>query len=140
MLLEYFDDPGSGQHPVLLTYDDSPSELARFPVEAALLRVAAENLAADDDHPGVQVDELAGFHGADGCSLRAEVGPASIGLTALDPSRPAFRCVLERADWQRVAGLLEPFVAEPPRPDRNGFQFLIEAGPIEWIISRSRSW
>lgn len=84
MLLEYFDDPGPGKPPVLLTYDDSPSEARPFPAEAALLRVVAEELAADDDHPGMQIDELAGFHGVDGCSLCVEVGPASSGLTPID--------------------------------------------------------
>ena len=140
MLLEYFEDLGEGKPPVLLTYDDSPSDARPFPAEAALLRVVAEELAADDDHPRVQIDELAGFHGVDGCSLCAEVGPASIGLTPIDSSRPAFRCVLDRADWHRVVGLLEPFVDPVEAPNRNGFQYLSESGPIGWIISMSRGW
>jgi len=48
-----------------------------------------------------------------------------------------FCCVLSPPGWQRVHDLLEPFliVGEGTR-----FQYLTEAGGIDWIISTTRGW
>ena len=76
-----------------------------------------------------------------------------IGSSAPDGAVAALR-ISERSiawvtDWvttgaqklpERAVGLLEPFVDRAEASSRNGFQYLTESGPIEWIISRSRSW
>jgi len=133
MLLEYFTD--IDRPPVLLTYGTSPAE-------AETLRAVAMRLAAagGEKQSGVQITELPGFQGIDGCSLLAEVDSTKLGVLPIDESNKAFRCVLDKDGWCRVAGLLEPFVAARPILNPNGFQYLDESGPIEWIISGSRGW
>jgi hypothetical protein len=134
MLLEYFATVND-QRPVLLTYGTSPAE-------AGTLREVALRLAASGsgESAGVQIAELLGFQGIDGCSLLAEVSSVKLGVVPIDGSGLAFRCVLDTSGWQRVAGLLEPFVAARPVLNPNGFQYLDESGPIDWIISGSRGW
>jgi hypothetical protein len=133
MRLEYLDDLDNDQRPVLLTYGPSPSD-------AETLQVAAKQLAADEHQAGLQIEKLAGFEGIDDCSLLAEMDSTNLGVVHIDPSERAFRCVLDPAGWHRVAGLLEPFVAARPTLNPNGFQYLNEFGPIDWIISGSSSW
>lgn len=134
MFLEYF-APVSDEFPVLLTY-------GRSPTEAEALREVAVRLAATDtdESVGVQIAELPGFRGINDCSLLAEVGSVKLGVVPIDESRLAFRCVLDAPGWRRVAGLLEPFASAKPILKPNGFQYLEESGPIEWIISGSRGW
>jgi hypothetical protein len=133
MLLEYCNDVSPDQRPVLLTYGTLPSE-------AELLRMAAMRLAANEHQGGLQIEKLAGFRGLDGCSLLAEMNSTKLGVVPIDDAERAFRCVLDPSGWHRVAGLLEPFVAARPTLNPNGFQYLDESGPIDWIISGSRSW
>jgi hypothetical protein len=133
MLLEYLHDLGNDQRPVLLTYGTSPSA-------AAALQVAAKQLAAQEHQGGLQLEELAGFQGVNGCSLLAKVDSTKLGVLPIDQSDRAFRCVLDSAGWRRIAGLLEPFVAARPKLNPDGFQYLDESGPVDWIISGSGSW
>jgi hypothetical protein len=134
MFLEYF-APVTDEFPVLLTY-------GRSPTEAEGLRDVALRLAVTDtdESTGVQIAELPGFRGIDGCSLLAEVGSVKLGVVPIDGSHLGFRCVLDAPGWCRVAGLLEPFAADQPILEPNGFQYLDESGPIEWIIAGSRGW
>ena len=88
----------------------------------------------------VQVDRLPGFQGVDGCSLVAAVGTADGGVEPLDAAWKAFRCVLAPTAWENVAGLLEPFESEQPRPRHTTFQYLDESGPVLWIVSTDRAW
>jgi hypothetical protein len=124
---------GNRPSPVLLTYGSAPSEVE-------VLQMAAKRLANSEQPSGIRIEKLTGFQGVDGCSLLAEMDSAKLGVVPIDQSERAFRCVLDQACWHRVAGLLEPFVAERPTLDRNGFQYLDDTGPIEWIISGSREW
>jgi hypothetical protein len=133
MLLEYFEPLGNRPCPVLLTYESSPSEVK-------VLQVAAMQLAANEHQGGLQIEKLAGFQGIDGCSLLAEMDSTKLGVLPIDQSDREFRCVLDPAGWHRVVGLLEPFIAARPTLNPNGFQYLDETGPMEWIISGSRSW
>jgi hypothetical protein len=134
MFLEYF-APITDQLPVLLTYGRSPTEAEAL--REVALRFAA---AGTDESSGVQIAELPGFRGIDGCSLLAEVGSVKLGVVPIDESHLAFRCVLDAPGWRRVAGLLEPFAADQPILEPNSFQYLDESGRIEWIISGSRGW
>jgi hypothetical protein len=129
MLLEYLEDPDSQPPRVLLAYGSDARD-------AAVLRRTVEQLAASETYE-VRVDQLPGFQGVDGCSLAASVGPVDSGVERLGGSDRAFRCVLSPAAWKRVWDLLEPF---ENNMNPNGFQFLSDEGPIEWIISGDRGW
>jgi hypothetical protein len=129
MNFEYFD----GDPEVLLVYGDQADAVQR-------LRSAIATLVADAPAQGVRLDQLAGFTGIDSCSLLAELGESNLGLRRVDGTDRGFRCVLHAAGWHRVSGLLEPFAAERPVVGRTRFQYLVEKGPIEWIVSTTRGW
>ena len=131
MRLEYLEDLEAQSSPrVLLAYGTDPGG-------AAVLRHTVEQLAASSEAHGVRIDKLPGFQPVEGCSLTASVGSVDSGVEKLEGSERAFRCVLRPATWRRVWGLLEPFEIEM---GPNGFQWLSEEGPIEWIISGDRGW
>jgi hypothetical protein len=88
----------------------------------------------------VFVHELPVVVGVDDCELVAELGDAAHGVHREPAVHPSFRCVREQADWRGVAALLEPFLDASGVSEDNGFQYLDEAGPIDWIVSRSRNW
>lgn len=127
--LEYFDDPDSQRPPVVLAYGNETAD-------AVVLRGAVDELASGKTHE-VHIDQLPGFQSVDGCSLAASVGSADSGVEPLVGSDRAFRCVLRPGTWSRVSAQLEPF---EETKEANGCQYLSEEGPIEWIISRDRSW
>jgi hypothetical protein len=133
--LEYFDDP-SLQRPVLLLYGERGID----PEAVALLRRGVEELAARAKEDGLRVESLPGFLGVDGCSLLAQVGKSNVGVEPSTGTGRSLRCGLDAAGWRRVSDLLEPFADHEQAGSRNGFQYLDESGPIDWIISRSRSW
>jgi hypothetical protein len=134
MRLEYFDDP-SLQRPVLLLYGNRGID----PGEVALLRGAVEGLA-DGTKDHIRVEGLPGFLGVDGCSLIAQGSDSNLGVEPIPRSDRSFKCEPDPARWRRVWGLLEPFADREQALNPNGLQYLDESGPIEWIISRSRSW
>jgi hypothetical protein len=129
MLIEYFEDPAARPSRVLLLYDFTLDEVARL--RGAIERVIRAPYGYEE-----QVDALPGFVGIDGCSLVARVGEIATGIDQVDPLKLEFRCVLDLAGWQHAFALLEPFVTRATE----GFQYLTEAGSIEWIVSSSRSW
>jgi hypothetical protein len=133
MFLEYLADARPDGRPVLLTYGSSPSA-------AAVLQDVAARLAASEHHTHIAVDELPEFQGLNGCTLSVETGPSAIGLTPIQGAGHAFRCVLDPPNWLRVAGLIEPFTTQAPEIAKDAFQYLDESGPIDWILSGSRSW
>jgi hypothetical protein len=128
MLLEYFDDTSLAR-PVLLLYGNDPTE-------ATALRDALGDLAAGVTRD-LDVLDLPGFRGIDGCSLIAHVGEKSVGIEPMPGSLRSFRCSLDLSDWQLVSDLLEPFATGTG--GSQAFQYLTEAG-IEWIISTHRGW
>jgi hypothetical protein len=95
------------------------------------LRGAIEALVTDGDE--LRIDKLPGFESE--LSLSAVIGSEDEGVARVGES--SFRCVLTRAGWERVVALLGPF-AEPL--ESNSFQYLTEAGEIEWIVSTSGPW
>jgi hypothetical protein len=135
MRLEYFDDP-SLQRPVLLLYGERGID----PEEVALLRRAVEELADGATENGLRVESLPGFLAVDGCSLIAQASKSNAGVELSTGSGRSFRCGLDAVGWHRMAALLEPFADQEQARSQNGFQYLDESGPIDWIISRSRSW
>lgn len=132
MRLEYFEDR-SIACPVLLTY-------GRDPREARLLRDAVQSLAAGGSNSDLQVDALPGFLGVHGCSLIARLGDSDRGVERRPDSGAAFVCELSQSGWKNVSGLLEPFAERQHASTGEEFQYLSEAGSIEWIISTSRGW
>lgn len=129
VLIEYFEDMAARSLRVLLLYDFTLDE-------AKWLRRAVERLSQAPHGYEEQIDALPGFVGIEGCSLVACVGEVATGLDQIDPAELWFRCVMDSAGWQHAFALFEPFVTS----DAEGFQYLTEAGSIEWIISSSRSW
>jgi hypothetical protein len=129
VLLEYLDDP-SLTRPVLLMHGDEPRAVA-------LLRNALHAVAQGES---IEVTELPGFSGVDGCSLTLRLDTSDLGVQPIkDGGRYAFECGLHKEAWATVGGLLEPFSAH--RDDRaHSHQYLTAAGKIEWIISTDRSW
>lgn len=101
-----------------------------------VLRAVIEQLSVGRPGYEVQVDQLRGFVGVDGCSLVAAVGNADLGVEPIASTEREFRCVLGTAAWHRALGLLEPFVSG----GANGFQYLAEPGSVEWIISTDGRW
>jgi hypothetical protein len=127
--MEYLDDPAARpQIRVLLLYDLRTAEVE-------VLRDAVDRLSRGRPGEEVRVNALPGVVAVGGCSLVAAVGGADLGV---EPSHSDldFRCELSASGWERVSGLLEPFLA----PDSRGFQYLSEEGAVEWIISHDRGW
>jgi hypothetical protein len=130
MLLEYLEDPDAQLHTrVLLLYDLVPDEVGA-------LRDAFGRLSRGKPGDELPVDALPGVVAVDGSSLVATVGEANLGVEPVAGAGLHFRCVLTPAAWQRACGLLEPFLIG----GRQGFQYLTEVGPVEWIISHDRGW
>jgi len=130
MNLEYLEDPSARSAPVLLLYGASVGE-----VEA--LRTAVDAVAGGDTASELRLDALPGFTGIDGCSLVGRVGGSDLGVERSAVAPLAFQCVLSSSGWQRVLGLLEPFLVAL---EGTHFQYLTEVGAVDWIISTSRGW
>ena len=127
--MEYLEDlAAQPQIRVLLLYNLAPAE-----VEA--LRDAVDRLSRGNPGDALRVDTLPVVAAVDGCSLVAAVGETDLGVEP-DGADLDFRCELSVAAWERVSGLLEPFLAAGSR----GFQYLSEEGSVEWIISHARGW
>jgi hypothetical protein len=135
MRLEYFDDR-SLQRPVLLLYGERGID----PEEVTLLRRAVQELADGATKNGLRVESLPGFLGVDGCSLIAQARKSNVGVELSAESVRSLTCRLDAAGWHRISALLEPFADQTQVRSQNGFQYLDESGPVDWIISRSRSW
>ena len=130
MLLEYLEDPAAQVDTrVLLLYEFVPDE-------AVALRDAIDRLSRGKSGDSLRVDALPGVVTVDGSSLAAIVGETERGVEPVAGTGHQFRCALTPGGWQRVCGLLEPFL----RGDRRGFQYLSEEGTVEWIISCDRGW
>jgi hypothetical protein len=129
MRLEYFNDPATSAPPVLLLFGREPSD-------AAAIRDALADLASMEPGGELQIDRLAVV---DGASLMGVVGQADLGTEPVGDSDTAFRCVLTPESWRTAAQLIEPFTTRR-RDGANGFQYLADAGPIDWVISSSREW
>ena|ERR1700722_2086707 len=130
MLLEYLEDADAQVDTrVLLLYEAMPDE-------AGALRNAIDRLSRGKPGDEMRVDALPGVVTVDGSSLAATVSDADLGVEPVADADHQFRCALTPAGWQRVCGLLEPFL----RNDSRGFQYLSEEGTVEWIISHDRGW
>jgi hypothetical protein len=132
MQLEYFENETETVRPVLLLFGDDPNEAA------AVRKAIAELPSAEPGHE-IRIDQLAGVSGVSGTTLAAVVGQADIGTEPIERSARAFRCVLTPESWLTAAGLIEPFT-EPRSQGADYFQYLADAGSVEWIISTSRRW
>lgn len=130
MLLEYLEDPDAQVDTrVLLLYDLVPEEVGA-------LRDAIDRLSRWNPGDELRVDALPGVLAVDGSSLAATLAEAELGVEPVAGAGRQFRCALTSGGWQRVCGLLEPFL----RSDCQGFQYLSEEGTVEWIISHHRGW
>jgi hypothetical protein len=130
MLLEYVEDPDAQVDTrVLLLYDSVPDEVGA-------LRDAIARLNRGKPGDEMRVGALPGVVAVDGSSLAATLGEADLGVEPVAGAGRQFRCVLTSGGWQRVCGLLEPFL----HSDCQGFQYLSEDGTVEWIISHHRGW
>jgi hypothetical protein len=135
MRLEYFADV-SLPRPVLLLYGEKGIDAG----EVVLLRRAVQELADGAMGHRLQVEGFPGFLSVEGCSLIAEATDSNVGIELIAGSERSLSCRLAPAGWQLVCDLLEPFADHEQAASQNGFQYLDESGPIDWIISRSRSW
>ncbi len=125
MRLDYFEDLQATPARVLLMHEFGVSDVN-------LLMEAVRGLG-NRVVDALQIDELPAFWGS--CSLEAAVGDQDLGIEPVGAQSRAFRCVLSAAGWQRALGLLEPFTE-----GKEGFQYLTEAGSVEWIISTDGEW
>lgn len=130
MFLEYLEDPDAQVATrVLLLYDLVPDEVVA-------LRNAIDRLSRGKPGDELRVDALPDVLAVDGSSLAAAVTEADLGVEPVAGAGRQFRCALTSGGWQRVCGLLEPFLCS----DCQGFQYLSEEGTVEWIISHDRGW
>jgi hypothetical protein len=130
MLLEYLEDADTQVDTrVLLLYEFAPDEVET-------LRDAIDRLSRGKSGDEIRVDALPGVVAIDESSLTAAVGGGDLGVELVAGAGRQFRCVLTSGGWQRVCGLLEPFL----HADSQGFQYLSEEGTVEWIISHHRGW
>jgi hypothetical protein len=132
MRLEYFDYPTSRNRSVLLLFGDDPNE-------ARIVRDLISVVASTEPGVAVQVDAIPAVQGVDGCTLAAVVGDTDVGVELTGDGARAFGCSLRPQSWRTVAGLIEPFTTRRDRP-ASAFQYLTDAGSIDWIISTSRQW
>ncbi len=130
MLLEYLEDADARvDKRVLLLYEFTPDGVET-------LRDAIDQLSRERSGDEPRVDALPGVVAVDGSSLTATVGDVDLGVEPVAGGGRQFLCVLTAGGWQRVCGLLEPFL----HADGQGFQYLSEEGTVEWIISHHRGW
>jgi hypothetical protein len=130
MLLEYLEDPDAQVDTrVLLLYEFVPDEVVA-------LRDAIDRLSRGKSGDELRVDALPGVVTVDGSTLAASVGETERGVEPVAGAGRHFHCALTSGGWQRVCGLLEPFL----RGDCRGFQYLSEEGTVEWVISCDRGW
>lgn len=130
MRLEYLDDPSSRDRPVLLLS-------ATTRPEAKALHDLITELASNEPGVEFQIDGLPVVQNLDGCTLAGVTGRTDIGVELTGDDPRAFRCTLRPESWRTVAGLIEPFM---DRRGASAFQYLTDAGSIDWIISTSRQW
>jgi hypothetical protein len=110
----------------------TPTRPESFATSSALLPQAEAGVA-------VRVDAIPSVQAVDGCTLAAVVGRTDVGVELTGDGARAFRCSLRPESWRTVAGLIEPFTIARCRPATE-FQYLTDAGSIDWIISTSRQW
>ncbi len=123
MRLDYYEDVLDGNDVLLM------SELSAESVSRLRDAVAALGNGRATE---LRIDEYVGLVGG---ILGGTVGDADEGVTRLRPGE--FRCLLTPAAWRRVAHLLEPFLE---MSGSDGFQYLVEAGKVEWVISTNGEW
>jgi|SRR5580704_15325387 hypothetical protein len=130
MLLEYLEDPDAQVDTrVLLLYEFVPDEVVA-------LRDAIDRLSRGKSGDELRVGALPGVVTIDGSTLAASVGETERGVEPVAGAGRHFHCALTSGGWQRVCGLLEPFL----RDDCRGFQYLSEEGTVEWVISCDQGW
>jgi|SRR5580692_2794675 hypothetical protein len=123
MLLEYLEDPDAQVATrVLLLY-------AVMPDEAGALRSAIERLSRGKPGGELRVDALPGVVALDGSSLAATVDDADLGMEPAAGADRQFRCALTSAGWQRVCGLLEPFLRSDCQGSRIPRKRVRSSGP-----------
>ena len=95
--------------------------------ELSVLRDAASDLATGRRDNAVLRDDS-------GSELRLTllVGERNVGVRM---TPPGFKCVLRRAAWSNVEGLVEPFTHGSP-----GFQWLDDSGEVALLLSPLGVW
>ena len=125
MKLEYLSD-GSAECPLIRLYEFNRSE-------AKQLRRLVKSLVNGDNERIALQNEM-WVEPIGGCSLDLRVGTRNDGVREEQPLR--FECVLTRAGWSTVEGLLEPF----SESDCFGFQWLTTDGGTHLLISANGQW
>jgi hypothetical protein len=127
MRLEYLPD-GSLESPLIRLYDFDAGEAA-----CLLGLVTALSLGSMSR---VELEERKEIISVDGCKLALVASTSDKGVVTMNKFSQ-FECILTRASWANVAGLIEPF-CEPGLPNR--FQWLDETSDISLLLSPSGLW
>jgi hypothetical protein len=85
------------------------------------------------------IHDLEGFHSVHSCKLYAIRGNRNVGIKKNAGNEDSFECSLITGGWEDALGLLEPFTSAYQR-SAGIFQYLIESGNINLIISKIGSW
>jgi hypothetical protein len=145
MRLEYFDLEHSKG--VLLAYEATSSEIES-------LLTAFTRLRSENPPYAIEVTDLPGCEGVDGCSLTLCRSSEDVGVEPAPGRSKRFRCSLSPAGWAHAAGMLEPFQCELPKTpspyladaetrgwaSKGQHQYLTEVGAVELILSTHREW
>lgn len=126
MKLEYLPD-GSDDCPLSRVYDFDPNQ-------ALELQRLVECLA-DGSRDNLSVHELPFVTSVDDCQLVFNVGERDLGIANINRNR--FSCLLTRASWENIVGLMGPFCIPETS---NGFQWLDETSEISLLLSPDGLW
>jgi hypothetical protein len=124
MRVEYL-AAGSSDCPLIRLYDFGAVEVTRLKDSVTALAGGAADHLAVHELPGVEA----------GCRLMLRVGDESHGV--VEASAGCFECVLTRAGWHDVVGLIEPFCQSGPS---TGFQWLVDTGRVSLLLSTDGRW
>src|SRR6476660_7497069 len=100
MKLEHF-----GMEPaksVLLVYEATFSEIESLITSFSLL-------GSENPRRTIEVTELPGCEGVDGCSLVLRRSNEDLGVEPVAGAPNGFQCSLSRGGWTHAIGMLEPF-------------------------------
>ena len=125
MKLEFLPD-GSPDCPLIRLYSFSRAETLR-------LKQIADQLSSGTLRQ-VALHEEAGVEPINRIQLFLEVGNRDQGIVQNTPE--SFNCILSVRGWLEVSFLLQPFC----QSETNGFQWLVDKGPISLLISKKGTW
>ena len=125
MKLEYLSE-GSPDCPLIRLYSFKLPEVFRLKQCVDELSTGKSRETALHKEPGIEPIV--------GCEVYLKLGKRDQGIVQIAPMH--FECVLSNEGWIDVSCLLEPFC----QADTDGFQWLVDKGPISLLISIKGTW